>query len=111
MNPENAAEFYAKDSSLVFYDLAPLKYTGWKDYSDGTKKTFFDNMLSSRLEMHDDFKATRRGNVAWATVTFHLSARLKNAKKIETEGRYTAILEKDGDRWLIVHEHWSAPLL
>ncbi|TLY18042.1 MAG: hypothetical protein E6K86_00240, partial [Thaumarchaeota archaeon] len=30
--------------------------------------------------------------------------------RLGTEGRYTAILGKTGDRWLIVHDHWSAPL-
>ncbi len=54
-------------------------------------------MLSSDLKMRDDFRATRRGNVAWMTVTFHLSGRLKNGKKLETDGRYAAVLEKSKD--------------
>jgi len=109
MNPENAAQFYAKDPELVFFDLGHLKFVGWSESSEGAKKTF-DSMLSRNLEMRDDFRATRRGNVAWVTVTFRLSGRLKNGKRLGTEGRYTAILGKTGDRWLIVHDHWSAPL-
>ena len=109
MNPENAAQFYAKDRELVFYDLGHLKFGGWSEFSEGAKETF-DSMLSWNLEMHDDFRAARRGNVAWVMVTFHLSGRLKNGKRLGTNGRYTAILEKRGDKWLIVHDHWSAPL-
>ena len=30
--PDAAAPLYAKDAGLVFYDLEPLKYTGWNDY-------------------------------------------------------------------------------
>ena len=29
--------------------------------------------------------------------------------KEDVEGRYTVVLEKRGDDWLIVHEHMSVP--
>ena len=64
LDPKNAAPFYAKDLNLDFFDFAPLRYKGWKQYAAGAKKTFFDQMLSSKLTMHDDFSATRRGNTA-----------------------------------------------
>ncbi len=86
MNPENAAQFYAKDPELVFFDLGHLKFEGSSEFSEGAKKTF-DSMLSRNLEMRDDFRATRRGNVAWLTVSFRLSGRLKNGKRLGTDGR------------------------
>src|SRR5271165_7675039 len=42
LNPDNAARFYSKDGERTFFDLAPLKYTGWTEYSAGVKKMFAD---------------------------------------------------------------------
>src|SRR5690348_15855129 len=41
-NPENAARFYAKDGSLVFYHVAPLSYLACQDYAQGVRKEFFN---------------------------------------------------------------------
>jgi len=110
MNPDNPARFYAKDADLVFYDIAPMKYTGWGEYKEGVVKNFFSAITSGKLTPNDDLKVTRRGNLAWTTVTFHLSAKPKAGGEMEIDGRHTAIWEKRGGRWLIVHEHVSAPL-
>jgi len=40
LNPDNAASMYAKEADTVFFDLAPLKYNGWEEYSAGVKKVF-----------------------------------------------------------------------
>lgn len=108
-NPDNAAPLYASDPGLVFYDLAPLKYNGWGEYKEGAQK-LLSQFASAQLTPNDDLKVTHRGKVAWTTVTFHLSATLKNGGKMELDGRHTAIWEKRGGKWVIVHEHVSAPL-
>ena len=110
MKAVNVAQLYAKDADLVFYDIAPLKYKGWEEYAVGVKKNFFDTATSARLTPNEDLKVTRHGNLAWTSVTFHVSAKLKNGQNLEVEGRHTAIWEKRGGKWLIVHEHVSAPL-
>lgn len=109
-SPENPARLYAKDSNLVFYDVAPLKYIGWDEYKQGVQKNLFDNMVSATLTPKDDLVVTRRGNVAWTTVTGHLSAKMKDGKGLEADTRQTAIWEKRGGKWLIVHEHVSVPM-
>ena len=109
-NPDNAAPFYAKDADLVFYDLAPMKYTGWAEYKAGVQKTFFDNMESGKLTAKDDLKVNRHGNWAWTTVSGHLSAKMKNGQAVEADYRHTAIWEKSGGKWVIVHEHLSVPM-
>lgn len=109
LNPDNAAPLYAKDADLVFYDIAPLKYTGWTEYDKGVRNVL-GGFESLKLTPNSDLKVTRRGNVAWTTVTFHLSAKQKGGGQMETDGRHTAIWEKRGSKWLIVHEHFSAPL-
>lgn len=108
--PDNAAKSYATDAGLVFYDLAPMQYHGWAEYKAGVIKTFIDVMSNSRFVPNDDLKVTRRGTVAWTTVTFQISAKLEAGGSLEFDGRHTAIWERRGEKWLIVHEHLSAPL-
>jgi ketosteroid isomerase-like protein len=104
------AKFYAKDNSLVFYDITPFSYRGWKEYHDGVEKAIFANMASGSLTAGKDLKVTRRGAVAWTTVPMHFSEKTKDGKSIEIEVRYTGIWEKHGANWLLVHEHLSTPL-
>lgn len=110
LDPDSTAPFYAKDGDLIFYDLLSLKYNGWEQYKEGGKKTFADRVISRTTRMNSDLKVTHRGNIAWTSVTFHLSLKMKDGKAIEIEGRHTAVWEKRSGRWLIVHEHGSAPV-
>lgn len=110
LNPNNAEKFYAKDAGLVFYDIAPLKYNSWAEYKEGVMKAFVEPMLSGSLVPNDDLKVNRRGTIVWTTVTFHLSAKPKAGGSLEVDARHTAIWEKRGGKWVIVHEHLSAPL-
>ena len=111
LNPDNAAKLYARDADLVFYDIAPLKYNNWAEYKEGVKKAFTETMSSGKLTPKDDLKVTQRGSVVWTTVTFHLTAQPKaGGAALELDGRHTAIWEKRGGKWVIVHEHISAPL-
>ena len=109
MKASNAASFYAQDPDLVFFDIAPIKYNGFGEYQDGAQKNFFDIATSCKLTPNNDLKVTRRGDVAWTTLTFHLSAVLKQGGTMELDGRQTSIWEKRNGKWLIVHEHISAP--
>ncbi len=110
LKAENAAPFYAHDAGLVFYDAAPLKYDGWAAYRDGAQKIFLDTATSLKFKVNDDLKVTRRGTIAWTTRTLHLSANMKEGKPIDFDCRDTVIWENRGGKWLIVHEHVSAPL-
>ena len=111
LNPDNASVFYAKDAGLVFFDIAPLKYSGgWKEYSDNFKKNVAPGFSSLTLTPNNDVKITRRGNVALTTLTFHLSAKQKDSSAMEFDGRHTIVWEKRGRQWLIIHEHVSKPL-
>jgi ketosteroid isomerase-like protein len=44
------------------------------------------------------------------TLTFHLEFILKTGENLELDCRHTAIWMKRRNKWLIVHEHISAPL-
>ena len=110
LNPDNASVFYAKDADLIFFDIDPLKYTGWQAYHDNFKNNVGPMFSSLALTPNHDVKITRRGNVALTTLTFHLSAKQKDRTAIEFDGRHPIVWEKRGRRWLIIHEHVSKPL-
>jgi ketosteroid isomerase-like protein len=103
------AKFYAKDSGLVFYDVAPFSYHGWKEYREGVQKEFLDNASEINLTAGKDLKVTRRGMIAWTIVPMHLLEKSKNGKTSEMDLRYTGIWEKRGPNWVLVHDHLSAP--
>jgi len=109
-NADNPAKFYAKDANLIFYDIAPFQYHGWKEYHDGVQKEFFSNTSSGSLTAGKDLKVTRRGTIVWTSVSIHFTDKTKDGKTTETDIRYTGIWEKRGPTWLLVHEHLSAPM-
>ena len=111
LNTDNAGKFYAKDADLVFFDVAPLKYAGgWKEYSETFKKDVLPGFTSLVLTPGNDLKVTRKGNIALATLTFHLAAKQKDGQALDFDGRHTMVWEKRGAQWLIIHEHVSKPL-
>jgi ketosteroid isomerase-like protein len=109
-NAEAPAKFYAKDNGLVFYDVAPFAYHGWKEFHDGVQKEFLDNASEIKLTAGKDLKVTRRGTIAWTVVPMHLMEKSKDGKTTEMDLRYTGIWEKRGASWLLVHDHLSAPV-
>ena len=111
LNPDNASFLYAKDADLVFFDIAPLKYSGgWQEYRDNFKKNVAPGFSSLVLTPHNDVKVTRRGNIALTTLTFHLLAKQKDGGVLDFDARHTIVWEKRNGQWLIIHEHVSKPL-
>jgi ketosteroid isomerase-like protein len=109
LNPDNAAPLYAKDADAVFFDVAPLKYNGWEEYKQGVLKVF-GGAAKAVFTPNDDLKVTRRGSIVWTSGTFHAIVTQKGGQIMDFVGRHTAIWEKRGGHWIIVHEHVSAPL-
>jgi hemoglobin len=108
LDPAKAAGFYAKEADRVFYDVTPLKYTGWEEYAEGVRKAFGD-YASFKGTLGDDFRATQRGSFAWGTATWHAELMKKDGSKEALSGRWTVLWEKRGKNWLIIHEHVSVP--
>lgn len=107
-DPANAARFYDKSSDDVFFDITPLEYRGWAAYEAGVKQQFagFENL---KFKLNNDEKVHHAGSTAWATATWEADGKMKNGNKVSLEGRWTVIWEKKAGKWLIVHEHFSAP--
>ncbi len=109
-DPSGVAQYYAQGPRHVYYDIAPLKYNGWQEYAEGYKKLMAD-YSSVKFTLGPDARAHQRGNMAWATATWKGEMVKKNSGAKETiEGRWTAVFEKRGDNWIIVHDHFSLPL-
>jgi ketosteroid isomerase-like protein len=109
-NADAPARFYAQNDGLVFYDVSPFKYNGWKEYHAGVQKEFLEGADTIKLTPGKDLKVTRRGLVAWTTVTIRLYEKAKDGKTTDVDMRYTGIWERRGAKWLLVHEHLSAPM-
>lgn len=109
LDPAKAAPFYAKDPDLTFFDVAPMKYDGWWEYAAGVPKAFAA-YRSGKFTLNNDLRVHRHGNLAWATATWQGELTKKDGGNEHMEGRYTAVLEKRGEDWLLIHEHMSVPL-
>jgi len=109
-NTDAPAKFYAQDDNLIFYDVTPFSYHGWKEYAPGVHKALLDGVAEIKLTAGDDLHATRRGDIAWTIVPMHFREKTKDGKVIEADLRYTGIWEQRGSNWLLVHEHVSVPM-
>lgn len=111
LDPAKAAPYYDKDPKLAFYDIAPFKYTGWKEYSQGVLATFGDAYQSGKFFLHDDVNLHRGPKVTWATATLDFEILRKDGgRELLKDLRWTIIWEKRGHDWLLVHEHLSVPM-
>lgn len=109
LKPENVARYYDKSPTAVFYDLAPLKYTGWSEYENGAR-SLSATLESLKFTVNDDVIVHQAGEFAWGTATVRTEIVEKNGRRQVLDGRWTAIWERKGSNWLIVHDHFSAPL-
>jgi ketosteroid isomerase-like protein len=102
--------YYAADADFAYFDLVPMKYNSWAEYRVGVQKALFEPNRSIKLRLNNDLRVHRRGSLAWATVTFGADIVSKQGAASHLDGRWTMVLEKRGNRWIVVHEHVSAPL-
>jgi len=101
--------YYATDSDFAYFDIAPMKYSNWKEYREGAQKALFEPNRSIKATM-DDLRVHRRGSLAWATFTVGLDIVSKEGAASHVNARWTMVLEKRSKGWIVVHEHVSAPL-
>jgi ketosteroid isomerase-like protein len=95
LDVSKVSEFYAP-GPRVFFDITPLKYASWDEYQKGV------------VNVMADFKTAKF--TVWATSTVKEDATMKSGKREMGTFRWTVVFEKQNGKWLIVHEHVSAPL-
>jgi ketosteroid isomerase-like protein len=100
---------YAQDADAIFFDVAPMKYAGFGEYKAGASK-LFATAESAKFTANGDVTGEQRGNFAWTSETFTGVINQKGGSVMKFDGRHTAIWEKRGGKWIIVHEHVSEPL-
>ncbi|MGH7645150.1 MAG: YybH family protein [Gemmatimonadales bacterium] len=98
---------YAPDSWVRVIEGAGVN-NGWAGYRDNHLKPELAEFRNFRYRYYE-IEPQVRGNVAWAPFRYELSVDAPSGH-VEVEGRGTAILERRGGRWLVVHLHTSGPL-
>lgn len=101
-------EFYAQGPH-VFFDIAPLKYGSWDEYESGVTKELGDYKAAT-FRVNDDLQIHKAGEAYWVTSTIASDMTRKSGKREMGQFRWTAVFEKKDGKWLIVHEHVSAPM-
>ncbi|HYM76691.1 MAG TPA: nuclear transport factor 2 family protein [Candidatus Dormibacteraeota bacterium] len=108
LDPANVAKFYASGPH-TFFDIAPLKYNSWEEYEKGAKG-LTATYKSAKFTVNDDVAIHPHGDLVWATATIAEQMTTKAGKVEMGNFRWTVIFENEDGKWMIVHEHVSAPL-
>jgi len=109
MNADAQTQFYAQGPH-VFFDDEPLKYDSWDQYRK-TVNTELAEYKSGKFHVNDDAQIHKASpTLYWGTSTIDFDMVRKDGKEEKGTMRWTFVLEKQGDKWLIVHEHVSLPM-
>ena len=72
---------------------------------------YFGANFSERKLTARDVSIHVNGDTAWAEFYWHYTGKqTKDGSVVETDGRSTQIYYLAGDRWQLVHEHYSSPV-
>ena len=99
-------EYYATDPDmLLFFERRQLQ--GWEKV-----KTLYKNMFAhaSRGEVestHSNVRVKVIGDMAYVASNFRLEVKEPSGRSTVDEGRSTAVFERRGGDWVVVHRHTS----
>ena len=99
-------KIWANSEDVTVFESGHANY-GWNDYRNNHLAPELKEFKNTKYAF-SDLKVKVDGKTAWATFKYTISADIK-ARKIESGGLATAILEKREGKWRIVHWHSSAP--
>ena len=108
MDPAHVAQYYATGPH-TFFDISPLKYNSWEEYQAGVKNVLA-GYKSAKFTVNDDAAVHSHGDLVWGTATVRNEMTTKAGKVEMGNFRWTVIWQNEDGKWLIVHEHVSAPL-
>ena len=108
LDPAKVAQFYASGPH-TFFDIAPLKYSSWDEYEKGVRQVVAD-FKTAKFTVNDDAELHPAGKYVWGTATVKEEMTHKDGKVDTGNFRWTVVFEKQAGKWLIVHEHISAPM-
>ena len=99
-------KIWANSEDVTVFESGHANY-GWTDYRNNHLAPELKEFKNTKYAF-SDLKVKTSGNLALATFKYTLSADI-GARHIDSGGLGTAVLEKRGGRWQIVHWHSSAP--
>ena len=108
LDPANVTKFYASGPH-TYFDIAPLKYGSWDEYEKGVKAVVA-GYKSAKFTVNDDLDLHPHGDLVWGTATIKEEMTTTGGKVEMGTFRWTVIWSNEDGKWLIVHEHVSAPL-
>jgi ketosteroid isomerase-like protein len=108
LDPASVAQYYA-EGPHTFYDIAPVKYNSWDEYSSGVKQVLA-GFKSGSCKVNDDAQIHPAGDFVWGTATVATDLVEKSGKHDMATMRWTVIWQNMDGKWLIVHEHVSEPI-
>lgn len=100
---------YEKSNTLVVFDASrPYEHHGWDAYRKSWQAFFADARNVDRMDL-SDVRAHASGDLGYFSARWHAVITLQDGNRMVQDGRLTDILQKQGDKWLIIHEHSSVP--
>lgn len=99
-------KIWANDESVVVFENGHANY-GWNDYRNNHLGPEMKEITNAAYSS-SDVKVHVSGAMAYATFKYTISGD-SNGKHFDSGGVGTAVLEKRGGKWVIVHWHSSAP--
>jgi ketosteroid isomerase-like protein len=107
LDPAQQAQFHAQGPN-TFYDESPLKYNSWAEFQAGVTK-ILGTIKSGTFTVNEDAQLHPAGNYVWGTATVKEDLVMQDGKRDMATLRWTVVFERQDGKWLIVHEHISAP--
>ena len=104
--------YYGTDAVLHLYmPWAPHDgHPDWASFQAGLRDYLALGVQTLRLVHNDDVEVTRRDDVAWSTGTVHFQFIGNDDTAFAAGGRQSRIWHRQGDQWLVVHEHLAIPM-
>lgn len=103
------ANYVTGDSLVVFDLIPPRQYTGSDAYKKDWAGVFAGCADAPKFEI-SDLDITADGRLAFSHSIQHFSCTDPKGNKMEMTMRATDAYRKVKGKWLIVHEHLSAPI-
>ena len=81
---------------------------GWEEVKQFYN--FFGSAFSDRKLTARDVSVQINGETAWVLYYWHFIGKGKDGSTLETDGRESQIYYKTGNRWQLIHAHYSSPV-
>jgi ketosteroid isomerase-like protein len=110
MSMPGMANYYWNSPDVVVFDVVPpLRYVGWDSFRQDWQG-FFDSFEKISVYDWTDVHIEAEGDMGWMRALVHMVGTFKDGKSIDMAFRDTAIFERKGGKWVVVHDHGSVPI-